>query len=157
MKKWNVLVQNLKKIWQLKIFDLPLLKLLKINVMATRAKTMGLHEWTKEDTIVTFYFTKFGTRGLFLKTDSDIAKHIGTTLGSLKMQSANFRTLLGVNEGSLSDFSKLQLEVLEEYNGMSQFEFLKVVKKIIGQDQMELAEIFKKMGKDPSKMKRVEN
>lgn len=123
--------------------------------MATRAKTMGLHEWTKEDTILTLYFTKFGTRGLFLKTDVDIAKHIGTSLGSLKMQSANFRTLLGVNEGSLSDFSKLQLDVLEEFNGMSQFEFLRVVKKIIGQEQMELVEIFKKMGKDPNKMKKV--
>lgn len=125
--------------------------------MSNRTKTMGLHEWTKDETIVTLYFTKFGVRGLFTKTDAELTKHLGVTPGSFKMQCANFRSLLGVTQGALSDFSKLQLEVMEEFNGLSQFEFLQVVKKIIGQDQMELAEIFRKMGKDPSKMKKVEN
>lgn len=123
--------------------------------MKSRAKTLGLHEWSKEDTIVTMYFTKFGTRGLFLKTEADLIKHLNVTPGSFKMQCANFKTLLGVTQGSLSDFSKLQLEVMEEFNGMSQSDFVRVVKEIIGQEQMELAEIFRRLGKDPKKMKKV--
>lgn len=123
--------------------------------MATRAKTLGLHEWSKNDTILTLYVTKFGTKGLFLKTESDVSKFIGTSLGSLKMQMANIRSIIGLKESSLSDFSKLQKDVFDEFGNSNQFELLKVVKKIIGQDEMELMEIFKKMGKDPNKMKKM--
>jgi hypothetical protein len=123
--------------------------------MSTRAKTMGLHEWSKNDTILTLYVTKFGTSGLFLKTLDDVAKHIGVTAGSLKMQMANIRTLLGDNTATLTDFSKLQKEVFEEFNGLSKIQFMRVVKEITGQNQMELELIFKRMGKDPQKMTKI--
>lgn len=123
--------------------------------MSTRAKTMGLHEWTKNDTVLTLYVTKFGTSGLFLKTLDDVAKHIGVTAGSLKMQMANIRTLLGDNTATLTDFSKLQKEVFEEFNGLSKIQFMGVVKEITGQNQMELELIFKRMGKDPQKMTKI--
>ncbi len=123
--------------------------------MSTRAKTMGLHEWTKNDTVLTLYVTKFGTSGLFLKTLDDVAKHIGVTAGSLKMQMANIRTLLGDNTATLTDFSKLQKEVFEEFNGLSKIQFMRVVKEITGQNQMELELIFKRMGKDPQKMTKI--
>jgi hypothetical protein len=123
--------------------------------MKSRAKTMGLHEWSKNDTILTLYVTKFGTSGLFLKTLEDVANHIGVSVGSLKMQMANIRTLLGDNTSVLTDFSKLQKEVFEEFNGLHQFQFVRVVKEITGQNQMELISIFKRMGKDPQKMVKV--
>jgi hypothetical protein len=123
--------------------------------MKSRAKTMGLHEWSKNDTILTLYVTKFGTSGLFLKTLEDVANHIGASVGSLKMQMANIRTLLGDNTASLTDFSKLQKEVFEEFNGLHQFQFVRVVKEVTGQNQMELISIFKRMGKDPQKMVKV--
>jgi hypothetical protein len=123
--------------------------------MKSRAKSMGLHEWSKNDTILTLYVTKFGTSGLSLKTESDVANHIGVSVGSLKMQMSNLRSLLGKTESALSDYSKLQKEVFDEFNGMKCFELLRVVKKITGQEDMELISIFKRMGKDPKKMVRV--
>ena len=90
--------------------------------MATRSKTLGLHEWTKEDNILAFYYTKYGTYGLYLKDETSLAKWIGTSLGSLKMQSANFRGLMGESERALSDYSKLQSEVYNEYGEMSKME-----------------------------------
>jgi hypothetical protein len=120
-----------------------------------RTQTLGLHEWTKNDTILTMFTTKYGNKGIYLRDEKSIAKFIGVTTGSLKMQSANFRSLLGTDENALSDYSKLQKEVFDEFSGMGQYEFTKLVKVIIGQDEIERNEILKKMGKDPSKMKRV--
>lgn len=121
--------------------------------MAKRTKTLGLHEWTEKDTIITFYITKYGTKGLYLKTEADIANYLGVSVGSLKMQMANFRTLLGSQTGTLSDYSNIQEKVFNEYNDMTQYHFMKIVHELIGQDEIERNEILKKMGKDPSKMK----
>lgn len=120
--------------------------------MKSRSKTLGLHEWSKEDTIVTLYYTKYGTYGLYLKDESSLAKWIGTSLGSLKMQSGNFRGLMGESERALSDYSKLQAEVYNEFGDMSKLQLMKVVKNIIDQDTYERNEILMKMGKDPKKM-----
>jgi hypothetical protein len=123
--------------------------------MAARSKTLGLHEWSKEDNILAFYYTKYGTYGLYLKDENSLAKWIGSSLGSLKMQSANFRALMGESERALSDYSKLQAEVYNEYGNMSKMELMRVAKRIIDQDTYERNEILKKMGKDPKKMVRV--
>ena len=123
--------------------------------MATRSKTLGLHEWTKEDNVLAFYYTKYGTYGLYLTDEKQLAKWIGSSLGSLKMQSSNFRGLMGESERALSDYSKLQSEVYNEYGNMSKMELMKVAKLIIDQDTYERNEILKKMGKDPKKMVRV--
>jgi hypothetical protein len=120
-----------------------------------RSKTLGLHDWSKEDTILCLYYTKYGTHGLYLKTEDSLAKFIGTSAGSLKMQSANFRALMGQTEHSLSDYSQLQADVYNEFGGVSQYELMKVCKNIIGQDEYERNEILKKMGKDPSKMRKL--
>lgn len=120
--------------------------------MATRSKTLGLHEWSKEDNILAFYYTKYGTYGLYLKDENSLAKWIGSSLGSLKMQSANFRGLMGESERALSDYSKLQAEVYNEYGNTSKMALMKVAKRIINQDTYERNEILKKMGRDPKKM-----
>jgi len=121
----------------------------------SRTKTMGLHEWSKNDTIISLYVTKFGTKGLYLKTEKDVAKFIGTTEGSLKMQCANMRSLMGQKNGVLSDFSQLQSEVFNEFNGMTQYQLMKEVKTIINQDDYERCEALKRMGKDPRKMTKI--
>jgi len=123
--------------------------------MATRSKTLGLHEWSKEDNIVAYYYSKYGTYGLYLRDENSLAKWIGSSLGSLKMQAANFRALMGLKEYSLSDYSKLQAEVYNECGNMSKIELMKLVKKIIDQDTYERNELLKKMGKDPKKMVRI--
>jgi hypothetical protein len=123
--------------------------------MSTRSKTLGLHEWSKEDTILSLYVTRFGCKGLHLKTESDVAKFIGSSIGSLKMQCANIRSLMGLNDGSLSDYSSLQKEVYNQFGKTSQYELMKVVKKITGQDDFERNELLKKLGKDPSKFKKL--
>ena len=71
------------------------------------------------------------------------------------MQSANIRSLMGLNDGSLSDYSTLQEEVFNECNSMNQYQLMSVVKKITGQDESERNELLKKLGKDPSKFKKV--
>jgi hypothetical protein len=123
--------------------------------MSTRSKTLGLHEWSKQDTILSLYVTRFGCKGLYLKTESDVAKFIGTSVGSLKMQCANIKSLMGLNDGALSDYSSLQEEVYNQYGKVSQYELMKEVKKITGQDEVERNELLKKLGKNPSKFKKV--
>jgi hypothetical protein len=62
---------------------------------------------------------------------------------------------MGLNEGSLSDYSSLQEEVFNQYGKVPQYELMKVVKHITGQDEVERNELLKKLGKDPSKFKKV--
>lgn len=123
--------------------------------MTTRSKTLNLHEWSKDDTIISLYVTKFGCKGLYLTSETEIAKFIGTTLASLKMQCANIRTLMGHRKGSLSDYSQLQQSIFSEYGNMPQFELMRVVKQIIKQDEFERIQILRKLGKDPSKLVKV--
>jgi hypothetical protein len=121
----------------------------------SRTKTLGLHEWSKEDTIITLYFAKFGTFGLYLNTEKALADFIGTSVASFKMQVANIRTLLGRQESTLSDYSKLQDNVVSEYSNVTQLTLMNRVRSIINHDENELKEIFKKMGKDFSKMRKI--
>lgn len=118
-------------------------------------KSKGLHEWSKEELVVAFYLTKYGNKNIYLKTETDVAKNFGVSLGSLKMQMANFRYLLGDKKGSLTDYSKDQEMIFEEYNGMNWLLFNRQVRTVIGQDNFERTEALKKLGKDITKMKLV--
>jgi hypothetical protein len=118
-----------------------------------RSKTMGLHQWNENDTILCYYYTKFGLKNLMYDTEEKLSGYIGTTLHSLKKQSMNFRYLMGKSTKTLSDFSKLQKEiydVLEDYNFT---QVHKLVKDIIKQDEWERQELLKLRGYDPSKFK----
>ena len=144
-----------------------------------------LHNWDKEDTILTLYHVKYGLQGLPVRDEIDLAEGvIGSTKSSLIMQGANIRYVLGEDEGVLDCFSEIQEQVVNEYNDMSQAELKDICIEIIAtrdvdhnltkvrahkklqqaekkrkekekREQEELAEIFRKMGKDPSKMRRV--
>lgn len=144
-----------------------------------------LHNWDKDDTIITLYFVKFDTKGLPVKDDKDLAEGvIGSTKVSLHMQAANIRYILGYDDGVLDCFSDIQKKVVDEYNTKTFEELKDIVIDIIDKrdingniqkvrsiqkqkeelkkkkekeefDRKQLEDIFRKMGKDPSKMKKV--
>jgi hypothetical protein len=140
-----------------------------------------LHKWDKDDTILTLYYVKYDLKGLPVKDEKDLAEGIiGSTKASLQMQAANVRFVLGYDNGVLDCFSDIQKKVVDEYNDKSFDELkqisidiilkrdvngnlqkvkdaqkLKEVEKKKKEQQKELEDIFRKMGKDPSKMKKV--
>ncbi len=139
------------------------------------------HKWNKDDTVVTFYYVKYGLKGLPVKDDKELAECvIGSSRTSLQMQASNIRYILGYDGGNLTDFSKVQHDVVKEYTKKSESEIREEVINIIDnrdfetnvknireiqalkeierrkkESQAELDAIFRKMGKDPSKMKRI--
>lgn len=113
-----------------------------------------LHHWTKEDFMVTFFVTKYGHTGLYLKDSDDVKNFIGTSKNSVTKMMSNFRHLLGV-PNQLSHVKTLQQVVFDEFNNMDVLTFKDLVKKVIKQDEVELYNLFLKMGKNPSKMKKV--
>jgi len=118
-----------------------------------RTQTLGLHQWNENDTILCYYYTKFGLKNLMYDTEEKLSGYIGTTLNSLRKQGMNFRYLMGKSTKTLSDYSKLQKEiydVLEDYNFT---QVHKLVKDIIKQDEWERQELLKLRGYDPSKFK----
>ena len=127
----------------------------KKNSTSKSIKTKGLHEWTKDELVVAFYLTKYGNKNIYLKSETDVAKHFGVSSGSLKMQMANFRYLLGDKKGSLTDYSRDQESIFNEYNGKDWLSFNRFVRVVIEQDSFERTEALSKMGKDISKMKLV--
>lgn len=123
--------------------------------MLKRTQTLGLHHWTENDLILNFYFTKFGTRCIYLKSEKELSKFIGTTICSFKKQSMNFRYLMGYSSSILSDYSKLQKLVFELFNEISFYEFNQIVKGIIGQDDYERREMLIRNGYNPDRMVRI--
>jgi len=146
-----------------------------------------LHTWDKDDTILTLYYVKHDLKGLPVKDEKDLAEGvIGSTKASLVMQAANIRYVLGYDEGVLDCFSEIQKAVVDEYNTKSPEELKDICVNIISKrdidgniqkvraaqkakeeeklqktksllKQQELEDIFRKMGKDPSKMKKIIN
>lgn len=118
-----------------------------------RTKTLGLHQWTENDTILCYYYTKFGLKNLMYDTEEKLSGYIGTTLHSLRKQSMNFRYLMGKNTKTLSDFSKLQKDVFDVMEGYNFTQVHRFVKSIIKQDEWERQELLRQRGYDPSKFK----
>ena len=144
-----------------------------------------LHTWDKDDTILTLYYVKHDLKGLPVENEKDLAEGvIGSTKASLNMQAANVRYVLGYDEGVLDCFSEIQKQVVEEYNDKTPDELKDICVEIISKrdidgniqrvraiqkakeeeklkkakeilKQQELDAIFIRMGKDPSKMRKV--
>jgi len=142
------------------------------------------HKWNKEDAIITFFYMKFGIKGLLVKTEKELAESvIGTSLESLNMQSMNFVHLMGLDNG-LDHYSADQEKVVEEYSKTSFEDFKNIVNSIITKRDLtenkkeytqakklredktaekakakkakqDLADIFIMMGKDPKKMRKL--
>ena len=133
------------------------------------------HKWDKDDTIITLYYTKFGIKHLPVKDEKDLAENIiGSSLDSLKIQSSTLGKTHDVS------FSKIQREVVDEFKKMQETDLRDVVLEIFGdterkvvvderikerkenekeekakEEKKKLDSIFRKMGKDPSKMRSV--
>jgi hypothetical protein len=118
-----------------------------------RTETLGLHQWTENDTILCYYYTKYGLEHLMYNTEEKLSGYIGTTLNSLRKQSMNFRYLMGKKTKTLSDFSKLQKDVFDVLDGYNFNQIHKFVKNIIKQDDWERQELLRQRGYDPSKFK----
>jgi len=142
--------------------------------MATKVK-----KWKKEDHILALYYAKCGIKGLGARTEFDFAEGvIGCSLTSLKKSASNFRFLMG-NESEFSDVKKLQKVVYDELKNISETDLRNKALEIIGEkseeineyyqikkekedkkkfedDAQKLVDIFRAMGKDPSKMRRLE-
>lgn len=141
-----------------------------------------IHNWSKNDTIITFYTVKYGLKGLPVKDTKDLAEGvIGATVASFNMQSSNIRYLLGYDEGTLDHHSETQENVVNEYNNTPLEDLRSLVINIIDKSNyndnlkkiadrkkaieaekkrktQKLADdnFFRSLGKDPSKMKRKE-
>lgn len=130
------------------------------------------HDWCEEDETIAFFCEKFGTNGLLVSSESELAESvIGTTKASLIMKRANFKHLMG-NEG-FEHYSINQVKVIEKYSTSSRDELKNIVNKIIDKRDLSttkkefakkvkakkndkaLIDILLKMGKDPKKMKRL--
>jgi len=89
------------------------------------------HNWRKNDAIITLFFHKYGTKGLFVPDETELAvKIIGSSVSSLKMESLNIQELIGIKKG-LSHYSKTQKMVVEKYNKKSYDELLYLVNNTI--------------------------
>jgi len=139
------------------------------------------HKWDRDDTVITLYFTKHGIKHLPVKDEKELAETIiGSSIDSLKMQSSNVNFVLGKTHGNLNCFSKLQKDVVEEFKTVPETELRNIVLDIIAdtdrkvvvnerikireeikkeekdkEEKKKLDAIFRKMGKDPSKMRSI--
>lgn len=138
------------------------------------------NKWNKDDIIITLYFNKYGTKHLspIIKSDIDLSENmIGCTLDVLKTHSNDIGNIINKKDITIP---KLQKTVIDEFNVMSEKELRKEVLQIINdserkviieertklrkekevedkkkEDKKKLDAIFRKMGKDPSKMRFV--
>lgn len=125
-------------------------------------------KWEKDDLILTYYYSVYGTRGLGLSERELAQDIIGSSLNSLKMQSSNFDFLKGYT--GLDRPHTIQSEVFNEFHGSSQDELRKICLNIINKKGGESGKIFQdkirqrnmkkeldkefiKRGFDPKKMK----
>lgn len=133
-----------------------------------------LHDWNEEDEIIAYFCEKFGTNGLTITAENELAESvISTTDASLRMKRGNFRHLITGSAAGFEHYSEAQAKVVKDYGASTRDELKDVVNKIIGsrdlsknkkeltkklkdkKNDKELQEIFLKMGKDPKKMKKV--
>lgn len=94
--------------------------------------------WLKNDVIIALYYEKFGLSKLGVedsKVETFVNKYIGSNEPSLKMEALNIRYALGVKHNEepegLSRYSKLCVEVVNEYDSYSESELREVVEDII--------------------------
>lgn len=110
------------------------------------------HVWGFEDCAITLYYFKFGTKHLPVKDDVELSEEIiGTSVESLKAQSANILFLIGDSSrgippgtSGLTDVSKAQKEATDKYDELSEPELREIILNIINsRDRVENREKIK--------------
>lgn len=81
---------------------------------------MKTKKWTTNDQLIAYYFAKYDGVGLNISEEEFSDTIIGTSTQSLKMQIANFRYLLNLEGYKLSHASRLQKEVIDRFDCLSQ-------------------------------------
>jgi hypothetical protein len=129
-------------------------------------------KWNKDDSIITFYFTKFGTKNLPVKDVFELIQKMGVDLATLQKQSVSF------DRKNIKTYTKIQKNIIEEFGEKDEKEFRQITIDILEnderhaiaehrlilrqddvvqnkkkEDKKKLDSIFRKMGKDPSKFK----
>ena len=130
------------------------------------------HIWTEEDETIAYFCEKFGTHGLSIPNEEELAINaIGTSKASLTMKRANFKHLMG-GEG-FEHYSANQVRVYERYATTNREDLLVIVNKIINNkdlsenkkdynkkvkaknDDKARREALIKMGYNPDKMRKI--
>jgi hypothetical protein len=72
--------------------------------------------WNEKELTIAYYIAKWGFSGLQGITLEELVNYVmpDTTVGSLKMQIANFRHVLGFEERTLKDASKAMYDLHEQ-------------------------------------------
>lgn len=86
--------------------------------------------WTKSELTVAYYLAKFEGRGIKLHED-ELAGIIDTSLGSLRMQVANFRYLLNIEGWQLEHASNAMKGLIDELHGKTMTEVKRLVQSFM--------------------------
>jgi len=129
--------------------------------------------------LLMYYYSKYGIKNLPLNNVNELIKGLlKTTEGTFKKNISSFLSMINSIEAEAKN--KNQLDVFNEYKNKTQEEVLldvliiietnskdlseyrnnlseKVKKERKSKEDIELIEIFRKLGRNPSKMKRVEH
>lgn len=131
-----------------------------------------VHDWNEEDQTIAFFCEKFGTKGLLIATEEELAESvIGASKASLIMNRANFKHIM-TGEG-FEHYSTLQVEVAGKYSNYKRDILMNIVNNIIDKrdlsvnkkevkirakaqkDKKDRDAALIKAGFDPKKMKKV--
>jgi hypothetical protein len=140
--------------------------------MKKLTKIVETHNWSEEDELIAFYCQKFGTEGLLVKDETELAESvIGTSKASLVMKRANFKHLM-ISKG-FEHYSTNQVKVINEHSTTSRDNLKDIVNKIIDKrdlsknkkeytkkvkdkkNEQERRNILIKMGYNPDKLRKV--
>lgn len=111
------------------------------NIVETKlAKSRIKQKWGKNDVIIALLYSKFGFRKLGISDDDTelecfVNEYIGSNAASLKMESMNIRYLLCLKHNEeidgLGHYSKLQEEVVHEYDSYDESQLSDLVNSIL--------------------------
>ena len=148
-----------------------------------KTKQKREHNWTKEDAIITLYCAEHGTNGLLVTNEKELAESvIGTSLNSLTQMKLNFDWMKGV--GNRDHVSIYQKKVFDQHHNTPKEELKDIVNNIISNRDLEQNKeeyivakkirdakamtkanaekkqkdddnMWRRLGKDPKKMKKV--
>lgn len=119
-------------------------------------QTKGLVEYSLDETIVYSFITMYGYSDLWIKSDEELSKYLGRSVGSIKKQMMNIRYLMGCSTRVLSDYSKLQKEVFDFIKSEGYYEVKVVVKDLIKDDYNKRKSMLKVKGYDIDYLKLVD-
>lgn len=87
--------------------------------------------WTKEELLMPYFEALYGTQELRLHEDEVVAIIGDTSVGSFRMQTANFRYLLNIEGTQLEHASKKMKLLIDELAGKTKTDIIRMIKRFI--------------------------